>query len=135
MPNALGSIPPLAPSHPPPAVLMRPVRAGSGRAAGARASQAPRPIARSSRAPTLSLVPPPVAAAVSAPERRPNASQSLSIAPPAPLTAIAFRPDGRPALTLRLGFSHGVAALLAIACTVCLALATGWLIGEWTALL
>ena len=133
MPNALGSIPPLAPSHPPPMVLVRPVRASSGRAASARSGPAPRPTARGSRAPTLSLVPPPVAVTTRAPERRLHAAQSLSIAPTAPLTAIAFRPDGRPALTLRLGISHGLAALLAIACTVSVALATGWLIGEWTA--
>jgi hypothetical protein len=48
------------------------------------------------------------------------------------LTAVAFRPDGRKALTLRLGVRHCVAAALAVTAGLAGAVALGWVLGEWT---
>jgi len=49
------------------------------------------------------------------------------------LTAVAFRPDGRRALTVRITPVHCVAAALVGSGLLCAALAIGWLLGEWTA--
>jgi hypothetical protein len=130
MPSAAGSIPPLAPSRPPPAVVLRSDRFGAY-AHGTRAVARERSAARRSAAPRLSLVPPPPSAAIE--PVRPLAAGLATVAPAAPLTAIAFRPDGRPALTLRLGALHGLAAVVLASGMVGAALALGWLLGEWTA--
>src|SRR6188472_2105693 len=49
------------------------------------------------------------------------------------LTAVAFRPDGRRAMTLRVGVRHCIALGLLVGLAVCAALASGWVLGEWTA--
>lgn len=51
------------------------------------------------------------------------------------LTAIVFRPNGGAALTLRITPARCVAGLMLAACTMGAALAAGWVLGEWTALL
>jgi hypothetical protein len=46
---------------------------------------------------------------------------------------VAFRPDGRRAMTLRVGVRHCIALGLLVGLAVCAALASGWVLGEWTA--
>lgn len=131
MPSVSGSIPPLAPSRPPPAVVLRSERLASGaHPRGAAAALRKRSSAPGSAARVLSLVPPPPAVPI---EHARPLPPRLASAPAAPLTAIAFRPDGRPAITLQLGALHVAAAVLLASGVVSTALALGWLLGEWTA--
>jgi hypothetical protein len=130
MPSVAGSIPPLAPSRPPPAVVLRPERRAPGAHPRGAAAVRKRSSAPGAATPLLSLVPPPPAVPIE--HARPLAPRVAS-APAAPLTAIAFRPDGRPAMTLQLGALHCVAALVLASGVVGTALLLGWLFGEWTA--
>jgi hypothetical protein len=49
------------------------------------------------------------------------------------LTLVLFRPDGRRARTLRVSARKLMCALVLVAITALLAIASGWILGEWTA--
>lgn len=108
MPSAAGSIPPLAPSYPPLALVVRPV---------------PHPVHVDA---ALQL-----RAVSHAASYATSHEATAAIA----LTAIAFRPDGRRALTLRIDALHCVTVALLLIGSLGAALAAGWMLGTWTALL
>jgi hypothetical protein len=147
--SAAGSIPPFATSQAlrgaAVALQPKPARASRRPAAATPAlslvPSVPQP-ARASRRPaaappSLSLVPlaplpvRPPPAVVAAPAPAPAAAAVAG--PDYVLTAIAFKPDGGHALTLRVGFRHCIAAALLLTAGLGAALAFGWVLGEWTA--